>query len=141
MFGFCVRDIPQFWLVFLSSISQKDLPKGTKDVVPEHDVLTVVALWNTVVDIVHLRIIDCQSKYRNDNVVARVIEAGQYSTDRQEQNTSNNVDLETQGIAAKEKRQKMIVFSQEKLKRVHIYRIDVGSTSRMITGDLIFQRR
>ena len=100
--------------------------------IPKHNVLTVITLWDAMVDIVHFGIVQGDSKERNDLVVASMVKTCQDTTNSEKQDTCYNMDLKSKSVTTQVERQQMIVLSEEKLNGVNIHRINVGSTGRLL---------
>ena len=106
------------------------LPIGSKDPVPEHSVLPIIRLWNTMVNIMCLGIEDHDTKGGKFNIETGMIPSRKHSSNTKKQNRRKCMNLKVQVSAAEVYSEQMIVLSQEELKRVNVDGIIVGTTTQ-----------
>ena len=101
-----------------------------KDIVPQHRVLSIVALWDPVVHIVCFGIKDFPSPDRHDHVVARVIQAREKASHGQETKGCGQMNL--QEPSAEKEGPQVIVLAQEEFERVYVDGIDIRATRSLL---------
>ena len=107
-----------------------NLPVGSKNLVPEHCVLSIVRLRNTMVDIVGLGVEDHDAKGGKFNIEAGMIPSSKDASNTKEKNCRKRVDLKVEIATAKVHREQMIVLSQKELQWVNINGVMVGTTAQ-----------
>ena len=53
------------------------VPKGPKEIIPYHDILSIITLWNPMMDVMDLGIKDGNTKYLYDDIKSCMIPTGQ----------------------------------------------------------------
>lgn len=109
-----------------------NVPISSKDVIPKHGILSIVGLWNAVVDIVGFGIKYFDSEEGNDNVKASVIQSGHDATRHQKQEYAQNVNLKVTDRTTQKQGPKMIVFAKKELDRMDVDGIDTGTAEKYL---------
>lgn len=92
---------------------QANSPEATEQVVPEHNVLPIVALRDAVVNIVDFGIVQCHAKEGNDAVVPSVVESGQDGANDEKDDGRGGVKLHAQRPTIQKARKDVIVLAKE----------------------------
>ena len=111
----------------------QNLPVGSKDVVPKHRVLSVVALRDAVVDVVGFGVVERDAtEERNDDIVPGVIQSGDDRPDAQKEEGTGDVNLHVQHPTTQKERPEMVVFSQNVFDGMHVDGIFVGTAGCLL---------
>lgn len=105
---------------------------GSKDIVPEHGVLPVVALGNPMVDIVGLGIVNGHSQYLEGEIESGVVQARENPTQRQKEESAHNVEFKVHHSAVQKDSEQVVVFTEGELDGMDIDGIDGGSAGCLL---------
>ena len=88
-------------------------PEATEQVIPEHNVLPIIALWDAVVDIVDFGIVQCHTKEGDDAVVPSMVQSGKDGANDEEDDGRGGVKLHAQRPTIQKARKDVIVLAKE----------------------------
>ena len=104
-----------------------NLPVASQKIIPEHCVLSVVALWDPVVHVMCLGVKELDAKHFKDHVVPGVVETSHETSRDHKQQTREWMDRKATVVEVDG--QQMVVLSKHKLNGMHIDRVGVAATT------------
>lgn len=97
--------------------------------IPEHNVLPIVALWDAMVNVVNLGIVQCYAKEGDDTVVPSMVQSGKDCTNDEKDDGRGSMQFHTQWPTIQKARKDVIILSKEEFHRMDIDGVDGGSAT------------
>ena len=95
--------------------------------IPEHNVLPVVALWDAMVNVVNLGIVQCHAKEGDDTVVSSMVQSGKDCANDEKDDGRGSMQFHTQCPTIQKARKDVIVLAKEEFHWMDIDGVDGGS--------------
>ena len=95
--------------------------------IPKHDVLPIVALWDAMVNVVNLGIVQCHAKEGDDTVVPSMVQSGKDCSNDEKDDGRGSMQFHAQCPTIQKARKDMIILAKEKFHWMDIDGVDGGS--------------
>ena len=98
--------------------------------IPKHDVLPIVALWDAMVNVVNLGIVQSYAQKGDNAVVTSMVQSGKDCANDEKDDGRGGMQFHTQSPTIQKTRKDMIVLAKEEFHGMDIDGVDGGSTER-----------
>lgn len=99
--------------------------------VPEHDILSVVALWDAVVNVVNLGVVQCHAKEGDDAVVPSMVKTGEDRANDEKDYGRGSMQFHAQCPTIQKARKDMVILAKEEFHGMDIDGVDGGSARKL----------
>ena len=98
--------------------------------IPEHNVLSIIALWDAMVNVVNLGIVQCYPKEGDDTVVPSMVQSGKDCANDEKDDGRGSMQFHTQCPTIQKARKDVIVLAKEEFHWMDIDGVDGGSARK-----------
>lgn len=99
--------------------------------IPKHYVLSIVALWDAMVDVVDLGIVQCHAKEGDDTVVPSMVQSGKDCANDEKDDGRGSMQFHAQCPTIQKARKDMIILAKEEFHGMDIDGVDSGSARKV----------
>ena len=107
------------------------LPEAAKQMIPKHNVLSIIALWDAMVNVVNLGIVQCHAKEGDDTVVPSMVKSSKDCTNDEKDDGRGSMQFHAQRPTIQKARKDMIILAKEEFHGMDIDGVDGGSARKV----------